>query len=88
MTDAPQEYLHRKKKLKDLPDHNRMTEEEKLKFESTFRVFRNVKREFAKSYLKRAVSEIVQAHENDTDSNDEVEVLKHIRILVFLKFKH
>ena len=58
MTDALQEYFHMEKNLKELPGHNNLTEEEKLKFESVFKAFRNVKREFAKNYLKRAVSEI------------------------------
>ena len=64
------------KNLKDLPEYTRLTEEKKLKFDCMLKRFRSVKKEFAKKSLKRAVSEVIKAHDDD----DDVEVLKSIRI--------
>ena len=71
MTEALQEYLHMEKNLKELPEHMRMTAEEKLKFESVFLAYKSMKKEFSRNYLKRIVSEVVKAHENDTESDED-----------------
>ena len=44
-----------------------------------------MKKEFSRNYLKRVVSEVSKAYENDSDSDenedeDEEEILKNIRI--------
>ena len=68
------------KNLKDLPECTRLTEEEKCTFDCMFKGFRSVKKQFARKSPKTCVSEVIKAHEDNTDSDDDVEVLKSIRI--------
>ena len=83
MTDALEEYLCMEKNLKELPEYSRMTVEEKVKFDTVFKAFKAVKKEFSRNYLKRAVADVTKAHQDDTDSDDYVEILKSIRSVLF-----
>jgi hypothetical protein len=76
MTDALQDYLQMEATLKKLPEHMRLSEEEKYRFDG----IKGVRKEFIKNYLKAAVDEVIEAHRDDTDteSDEDTEILKSI----------
>ena len=80
MMDALQEYLQMDTHLKQLPDDMRMTDEEKVKLDGVFKAFKDVKKEFSRNYAKNTMNEVVKAREDSTDSDEDVEILKSIRI--------
>ena len=67
--DALQDYLSMENTLKQLPDFMRLTEEEKARFDGMFKAIRGVRKDFVNRYSKEVVTEVANAHKDDTDSD-------------------
>ena len=51
MTDALRDYLQMEATLKKLPEHIRLSEEEKCRFDGMFQAIKGVRKEFIKNYV-------------------------------------
>ena len=71
-----------KQSLKQLPDFMRLTDLEKARFDGLFKVVRGVRKDFVNRYLKEVATEVVTAHKDDSDSENEegVKILKSFKL--------
>ena len=68
--------------LKNLPEFKRLTDDEKCHFDGMFKAMKCVRKDFVNQYLKEVVSEVVVAHKEDKDSdnNEDDEILKSFKL--------
>ena len=59
----------------------RLTDLEKARFDGMFIAVRGVRKDFVNRYLKEVVNEMVKAHKDDTNSDEEdVKILKSFKL--------